>query len=76
MDFVLEVFVLFQCSITNIYPLRVTGHYVPQLANLIHEKNKGAKKGYSINLKGILVYKMYSLHFHISWRHYNLFVQH
>lgn len=31
------------------------GHYVPQLANLIHEKNKGAKKGYSINLKGILM---------------------
>ncbi|KAL3502265.1 hypothetical protein ACH5RR_036714 [Cinchona calisaya] len=31
------------------------GHYVPQLANLIHDKNRGAQKGSFINLKGFLI---------------------
>ncbi|CAI9097011.1 OLC1v1033293C2 [Oldenlandia corymbosa var. corymbosa] len=31
------------------------GHYVPQLADLIYEKNKGATKDSIINLKGFLI---------------------
>lgn len=31
------------------------GHYVPQLAELIYERNKGASKGSYINFKGFLI---------------------
>ncbi|XP_030956751.1 serine carboxypeptidase-like 35 [Quercus lobata] len=31
------------------------GHYVPQLANLIYERNKGASKNLYINLKGFMI---------------------
>lgn len=40
------------CIISNCL---VSGHYVPQLAELIYERNKGANKDSYINLKGFMV---------------------
>lgn len=35
------------------------GHYIPQLADLIHSKNKKSKNHKRINLKGIAVRRIY-----------------
>ena len=47
---------LILCSQTDLFLSFCKGHYVPQLAELIYERNKRSSKDSYINLKGFMVY--------------------
>lgn len=45
-----------------LYEFDRPGHYVPQLSELIYEKNKKVSQKYYINLKGFIVSTFFSNH--------------